>query len=347
MLQVRVERFGPPSVVAKCQQAPDVAVPSAWEAIVKIIAFPINPADLAMLSGRYGTLPQLPSSIGMEAAGVVVNVGASVEHLQPGDRVMVVANDNWAQVRNVPANLLYKLPTEIDWLTASAMKVNFATAYLLLTDFVSLKKNQWIVQNAPLSNVGRLVIQIASALGLKTLNLVRRPEAVETVLELGGDLAIDSGAELSAQISQQISRSKIKLALDAVGGQATERLAQCCADKATIVTYGMLANESCQIAPEHLVFRQLQHQGFWLSKLLNRITLDQRNQLYNQIASLVVDHGIQPQFDRGFEIRQISEALRFAETGAGKAIVFPNGVPADCPRMEHLMDPSSTRAAAP
>ena len=329
MFQIRVERFGPPSVVAQCVRQPDEGSPSAWEVIVKIQAFPINPADLAMLSGRYGVLPKPPSGIGIEGAGVVIECGSSVQNVQPGDRVMVVANDNWTQLKKVPSSLVHKIRDEIDLVTAASLKVNFATAFLLLNDYVKLKPGAWIIQNAPMSNVGRLVIQMARSLKLKTVNLVRRPEAVDEVLEFGGDIAVEVSDETAQQVKEKIGKSKIKLGLDAVGGLSTGLIADCLTDKSKILTYGMLSNEPCQIHPSHLVFRQIEHQGFWLSKRLNRYTHEQRDQLYDQVSELVIEHEIEPKFDRSFTIQETAEAIRYSEQGLGKAIVFPNGAPSD------------------
>ena len=341
MLEIQLDRFGPPSVVAKCVNVPNVENPAAWEAIVKVDAFPINPADLAMLSGSYGILPNPPCSIGMEGAGTIVSCGESVEDLKPGDRVMIVANDNWSQYRKVPANLLHKVPDSMDSLTVATMKVNAATAYLLLTNFTKLKKNSWVIQNAPLSNVGRMVIQLAKGLGIRTVNLVRRESAISEVLELGGDLAFETNEEFSQKVRQELGRAKITLAFDAVGGASTEALASCCADKSKIITYGMLSAEPCQLRPERVVFQQMEHVGFWLSKLLNRFTHQQRSELYDQLAELMQTHNVEPKIDACFTMDQIGDAIRMAEQGRGKAVVFPNGIPEGSPRAAELVARSS------
>ena len=336
MLQIQVDRFGPPSVVAKCVKVPTVENPASWEVIVKVDAFPINPADLAMLSGSYGILPKLPGGIGMEGAGTVVECGDSVTDLRAGDRVMIVANDNWAQFRKVPANLLHKVPNSVDPLVIATTKVNAATAYLLLTHYSKLKKGNWIVQNAPLSNVGRMIIQFAKGLGIRTVNLVRRESAISEVLEIGGDIAVESDENLPQNIQEKLGRAKIRLAFDAVGGTSTEMLASCCADKAKIITYGMLAGEPCHLRPERMVFQQMEHLGFWLSKLLNRFTHEERCQLYNDVVELMQAQDVHPKVDACFSMDRIGDAIRMAEQGKGKAVVFPNGVPEGSPRAADL-----------
>ena len=329
MLEIRFDRYGPPSLVAQCVNVPMPEPPSAWETLVKIEAFPINPADLAMLAGQYGILPPPQSRIGMEAVGKVVEVGSSVTTLSPGQRVMVVANENWSQYRTVPANLLHKIPDAFDPLAVANLKVNGATAFLLLTQQVSLKPGSWIIQNAPLSNVGRTVIRFAKAMGIRTINLVRRSSDVQAVIDLGGDQVVQVEGPVADRVREQLGRAKIALALDAVGGQSTEDLASCLGDKARIVTYGMLSGEPCRIRPEHLVFRGIEHSGFWLSKRLNRFSHQERVVLYDRLLELLDRIGTVHDFRFAYSMDQIGTALKQAEMGRGKVVVFPNGPPED------------------
>ncbi len=102
MKQIQFTAFGQPSNVARLIEVAELTPPSAWEVVVDIEAFPINVSDLATLSGHYGTLPHLPSTIGMEAVGRVSQCGSSVSDLVPGDRVILLANNNWSERRKVP-----------------------------------------------------------------------------------------------------------------------------------------------------------------------------------------------------------------------------------------------------
>ncbi len=186
MKQVIHDRFGPPSVVSKCVELKDLPAPSAWEVTVAVDAFPINPADLAMIQGRYGILNKPPCMVGMEGVGTVTHVGRSVNSLEVGDRVVLLANNNWCSHRNVPATLVVKVPTSLDPIQLCMLKVSGLTALHLLTRVSQQKPGSYIVQNAPLSAVGRYLIQLAKAYELKTVNLVRRSEQIEQVKKLGG-----------------------------------------------------------------------------------------------------------------------------------------------------------------
>lgn len=327
MKQIRFEKFGPPSQVAKCVTVDDVGPPSAWEVVVDIEAFPINPADLATLAGRYGSLPKLPAAIGMEAVGRVTLCGESVKDFQVGDRVMVTANNNWSERRKVPAAAVHKLPPEGDLHQFALMKVNPATALLLLEREPLLKPKEWLIQNAPLSSVGRCVLQIARAQGLRTINVVRRAEAIDEVQRYGGDVAILDGPQLAQRVGEAIKNQPLRLGLDAVAGGSTGQIASCLSEGASLINYGMLSGEECNIGADQLIFRGIRLEGFWLSKRLNRMTLPQRRTLYDTISEMISNQTLQFEVDSSFAMHEIAAALARAEASgrSGKVIVSVGG----------------------
>lgn len=323
MKQIQVEAFGPPSQVAKCVDGPDVGAPSAWEVIVDVSAFPLNVADLAILSGRYGTLPKLPSIVGMEAAGVVAEVGSSVKDLQAGDHVVILGNNNWAERRKLPVAAIHKVPKAADLLQMSMLKVNPTTAYLMLTNFAELSPGDWVLQTAPLSSVGGCVIQIAKSRGLRTINVVRRAESISAVQQLGGDIAIEDGPDLAQRLRGLIRHDSLMLALDAVAGAGVERLAECLSEGGKIINYGMLSNEPCMLGAEQTIFRGISLQGFWLSKALNKFSLVERKTLFDMLAELILSEKLKMAVDSCFGMHNIAAAIQRAEQGgrSGKVVV--------------------------
>ncbi len=326
MKQVVYEKFGPPSTVAKCVDAPDPQAPSAWEVLVAVDAFPINPADLAMMYGQYGILNKPPSTIGMEAVGTVVEKGKSVANLSIGDRVILLANNNWATLRKVPATLAVKVPHDLNVLQLAMLKVSGLTAYQILSQIELLKSGQYVIQNAPLSAVGRYVIQIAKELNLRTINLVRRPEQMEQVTKLGGDLVLlDEGSVIDA-VKQKIGSGAVRIGIDAVAGPSTNRLAECLQDGCTIVNYGMLSMQPCQIDASHTIFRGIRLIGFWLSKVLNKLSAQDREQQILRLVGMMAEGKIYGEIDSVYSIENISKAIRRAEqpARAGKVLVSMN-----------------------
>ena len=327
MKHIQLEAFGQPSQVAKLTRIEDVGAPASWEVVVDIEAFPINVADLAMMAGRYGTLPKPPSPIGMEAVGRISACGTSVKKLQVGDRVVLLANNNWAERRKLPAAAVHRVPADSDVMQMSMLKVNPATAYILLKQYEQLAADEWIVQTAPLSSVGRSVIQIAKSVRLRTINIVRRAESIPEVLSVGGDIVLEDGPEIAQQVRKLIRNEPIRLALDAVAGPGIQRLAECLSEGGKIVNYGMLSNDSCGLSPEQTIFRGITLEGFWLSKTLNRMSLPDRTILFDSLSELVVNGKLKMAIDSCYSMDEIGTALLRAEQNhrTGKVIVLPSG----------------------
>src|SRR5207253_5182408 len=95
---------------------------------------------------------------------------------------------------------------------------------LLLSEYVTLNPGEWVMQNAANSGVGRWVIAFAKTRGLKTVNIVRRPELVAELEAIGGDVVIVDSPDVSERI-KAVGQAKLRLALDGVSGQATGVLA--------------------------------------------------------------------------------------------------------------------------
>jgi NADPH:quinone reductase-like Zn-dependent oxidoreductase len=325
--QIRIDSFGPPSQVARCCEVGAPGAPSAWEVLVEIEACAVNPADLARLAGRYGELPKLPATPGLEAVGRIVECGASVHDLAAGDRVILIANDNWCQQRRAPASMVFKVERELDPLQLAVLKVGACTALELVRRQTTLERGAWIVQTAPLSSVGRAVMQIARHDGLRTLNIVRRPDAIGQVLAAGGDVAIEDGPELAQAARAATGGAPLALAFDAVGGDGVARLATVLDTGGTIVNYGMLSGRPIQLGCDDVIFRDMGVKGFWLTKLLSRMTQAQRNALIAEAVELVRAGVLRSEVAATYPLDAIGKALRHAEEAGrrGKVYLLPNG----------------------
>src|SRR6185503_5395981 len=160
--------------VARCADVPDVGAPGAGEVVFDVLAFPINPVDISLCRGTSRLKPPLPATPGAECVGRVASVGAGVGHVKPGDLVINLQRENWAQRRRVKGDDVIPIPPGMDLRQAAMLRINPPTALLMLTDIVALKPGDWVIQNVANSAVGRLVIRLAAARGVRTMNVVRR-----------------------------------------------------------------------------------------------------------------------------------------------------------------------------
>ena len=190
---------------------------------------------------------------------------------------LLLADFMKAQMTAEAAKLI-PLPNEADPKQLSMMTVNPPTAALMLSEFVDLKPGDWVMQNVANSGVGSYLIQLAKIRGFRTVNIVRRDSAVADVKALGGDVVLVDGEKLSKRVKEATGDAKILLGIDAVGGEATDRLASCLSAGATLVNYGMMSGEPCQISPKYFVFNDITLKGFWLAKWFRNSTRDQHGQ---------------------------------------------------------------------
>src|SRR5688572_9372051 len=197
MKQVVIDRYGPPEEVAACAEVPDVGAPAAGQVVFDVLLFPINPADLSFCKGLYRLRPALPATPGAECIGRVTAVGAGVSHVKPGDLVINLQRENWTQRRRVDAADVIPVPAALDLRQAAMLRINPPTALLLLTDIVELKPSDWVIQNVANSAVGRLLIRIARARGLRTVNVVRRASLFAELEALGADACAVDGPDLA------------------------------------------------------------------------------------------------------------------------------------------------------
>src|ERR1700738_5045435 len=275
MQAIQIEAFGNPAEVLKVVDIPDVGAPADGEVVIALEASPINMSDLLMISGRYGHRPKMPSVMGTEGGGRVVAVGDGVKHLKPGDRTLVpYPAPAWAERIKVDAGRLRPLPGG-DVQQLAMLGINPPTAYLILTDFVTLAPGSWVIQNGANSSVGRALIPIAKSLGLKTVNVVRRDDVVAEIKAIGGDVVLVDGPDLAKRVAAETGKAPIALAVDGVADTSTANLLGCLTDKGVHVFYSAISGKPLVASPQPLIFRDVSIRGLWLANWFNSAAADQ------------------------------------------------------------------------
>ena len=252
-----------------------------------MLAAPINPADLNVIEGTYGELPPLPATIGNEGAGEILALGAGVENLRIGQKVLPLAFGTWTSELVLPAKNAIPLPDDIDIHQAAMLAVNPATAWRLLHDFASLQPGDWIAQNAANSGVGRAVIQLARHFGFRTLNVVRRPELLDEILALGADVVVTEETDLRCEARQLGGGALTKLGLNSVGGASALNIANALAPGSPHVTIGAMARQPLKIPNGLLIFQNLAFRGFWLRRWKEAAPADEIQSTYATLADLL------------------------------------------------------------
>ncbi len=327
MKQVVLDRYGPPEEVARCAEVADVGAPNAGEVVFDVLAFPINPADVSFCKGTYRLKPPLPATPGAECIGRVTAVGAGVSHVKPGDLVINLQRENWVQERRVKGDDVITVPPGMDLRQAAMLRINPPTALLMLTDIVDLKPGDWVIQNVANSAVGRLLIRLARARGLKTMDVVRRDALFGELKALGADACVVDGPNLAVTVKAQTGGAPIRLGLDAVSGQATARLSSCVTDGGVVCNYGSMTGEDPVMSRSALIAGGQTLVGFILGRALATRSLEQVRAIYADLGGQILEGTLSAPVEKVYPIEQIKAALTHAQQGgrSGKILVAPNG----------------------
>jgi NADPH:quinone reductase-like Zn-dependent oxidoreductase len=325
------DRFGEPAEVARLG---DVLVPEPkrGEVRVRMIASPINPSDILTLRGLYGVLPKLPAIPGFEGVGVVDKVGGGlIGWLAKGKRVTVInsAGGNWAEYAVIPERQARPIPDDIPDDQAACYFVNPATALAMVRHVLKIPRGEWLLQSAAGSELGKMLIRLCKADGIKTINVVRRREATDALRELGGDVVIaSSDGPIHEQVrAATVGSGGVRYAVDPVGGETGTQVFQALADEARMLVYGTLSGEPIRIDPRSMIAGRRVVEGFWLGHWMRSRSIPASLALFREIASQIRLGVLRTEVGPKFPLESIREALEAAEAVGhrGKVLLTVGG----------------------
>jgi NADPH:quinone reductase-like Zn-dependent oxidoreductase len=303
---------GEPSDVIELNTVSEPAL-GEEEVLISIEAAPINPSDLLFVRGTYGVRPAFPSSIGAEGVGRVAKIGSKVDVAVLGKRVLILPTyeqGTWGDEVVVQVRNIVPVSDEGDPLQLSMMGINPATAYLLLSRYVSLMPGDWIGQTAANAAMGQYIIALAKLAGVKTLNVVRREEAAEQVRQWGGDRVVLQGDNLQKDIEEALDGKKLSLVLDTVGGTSVGELAKSLKPGGSVVVYGMQSGQFPAMPPKEFVYRGLSLHGFWLINWIRTAPRTEIEDVYQKLGNLVADGSLSAAVERVYPLDQFKEAFK-------------------------------------
>ena len=212
--------------------------PGPGEALVRHQAVGLNYIDVYFRTGLYKA--PLPSTPGMEAAGIVVAVGAGVTEVKPGDRVAYAGGPigAYATERAIAADRLVVLPDGIDAQTGAAMMLQGMTAQYLLRRTYAVKPGDTIVVHAAAGGVGLILCQWAKHLGAIVIGVVSTPAKAELVLAHGAAHAVVGHADLPEQVKRITGGAMVPVVYDSVGRDTFMTSLDCLAPLGLMVSYG-------------------------------------------------------------------------------------------------------------
>ena len=176
--------------------------------------------------------------------------------------------------------------------------------------------------------MGRLLIPLARARGVKTMNVVRRESLFSELKAIGADACVVDGPDLAEAVKAQTGGAAIRLGLDAVSGRATARLSSCLGEGGVVCNYGSMSGEDPVMSRSTLISGGQSLVGFILGRGLATRSLEQVRAMYADLGGPIMDGTLYAPVEKVYPIEEIKTALTHAQRGerSGKILVAPNGM---------------------
>jgi NADPH:quinone reductase-like Zn-dependent oxidoreductase len=279
---------------------------------------PINPSDLLVVQGQYGVLPTLPATPGFEGVGIVDEVGPGLlGRFVKGKRVVAINSEggNWAELAVIPARQARPVPDDISDEQAATYLVNPATVLAMARHVLAVPKGEWLLQSAAGSTLGRMMILLGRHDGFKTLNVVRRREALGELKSLGGDAVISSAdGRIDEQVRRITGDEGVRYAIDPVGGETGTGVFRSLGPNGRLLLYGTLSGEPIQVDPRLVISGRRVVQGFWLGHWMRERSIPSILLLFREIAALIRQGVLRSEIGEIYPLDDIKSAVRRAAT---------------------------------
>jgi NADPH:quinone reductase len=306
----------------------DPGRPGPGEVRFRIRAAAVNFVDVLVATGQYQIKPPTPFIPGAECAGEVVEVGAGVTHLKPGDRVLTsrMGGGAFATVSIAKAEELIAYPDTLTYEEAATFKVSFTTAYLALTDRGSMKSGETVLVLGAAGGVGHAAIQIAKALGAVVIASASTQEKRDLTRAAGADMAIDArSGTWRDDLRAVLGGRRLDIIIDPVGAAASEPAFRSLGWRGRHLVIGFAGGSIPKIPANLALVKGISLIGVDIRQFM-LFEPDQAARNIAQLFELHAAHDLKPHIGRRFALADFAEAMTLAASGTctGRIVLTMN-----------------------
>ena len=288
--------------------------PGPDEVVVAVRAVAANYVDLLVIGGTYQFLPKPPFSPGKLPVGEVVAIGTNVTNVQPGDRVLTLAeHGGYAEQVAVAASQCFVLPPALSYVDAASMALAYDTAWFAIRERGRFQPGERVLVLGSTGAVGLAAVQLAKAFGAEVLAGVSNIDRAAIVREAGADHVID----LSRQPLRDTLRDQVKaltgghgadLVLDPLGGDFFGAALRALAWRGRLVVIGFASGEIPSVKANYLLVKNIEVSGLQISDYRKRMP-DMMAACLAEIFSLYQDGQLRPTPATTYRLDDFSKAL--------------------------------------
>ncbi|WP_099159107.1 quinone oxidoreductase family protein [Virgibacillus ndiopensis] len=278
MKAVQFKQYGGPDVLEVIET--EIPSFSENEVLIEVKAIGVNYADTARREGQYVVPTNLPFTPGAEVAGVITEVGANVEGVEKGMRVVaLIESGGYAEYAVIPVNALIPVPDGVPFEQAVALPLQGLTAYHILKTMGRLDKGETVLIHAAAGGVGSLAVQLAKLFDAgKVIATASTPEKLGFATKMGADHGVNYTEDgWEKQIRELTGGKGVDVALEMVGGEIFHKTVTCLAPFGRLVIYGAASGEQTKFHPSALMRRNQSVVGFFLPQIMRKPALLKRS----------------------------------------------------------------------
>ena len=310
MKQVIFNQTGLPKDVLFIEEAP-MPIRKSHEVLVKVLARNINPSDIMFVQGLYGITPQLPSSAGFEAVGIVEE-SDDAGVLAVGTRVIFTTVGTWKEYICLSVKGVIPVPAGMSDEIACQAFVNPFTAYGML-ETSGLQAGDYLLITAGASAWGKLVVQMAAKKGIHVACTVRREEQKAVLKGLGADVVVNVQEENVGKVLKSWSPEGVKAVFDAVGGDQGAKAMNCLAIGGTMYVFGLLSLQPIPLHSGLMIFKNLKIEGWWLSSWWEKLGADGIQKAMKAVFGYLLTQEVKVDIQAKYTLEQFKEAIEAYE----------------------------------
>lgn len=318
-----LSQYGGPETLVS--QSIFVPPPIGDEVRIRHHAIGVNYIDVYCRTGLFD-LVDLPGIPGLEASGVVVDVGPNVSTLKPGDRVAYAClpPGAYCSVRNLPSDRLVKLPDGITDEIAAATLVKGLTAEFLLHQVHRLVRGETVLVHAAAGGVGSLLTQWASALGAHVIGTVGSAEKAALAMSNGCVAVINyREQDFVSEVTRLTDGRGVDLVVDGVGQETFARSAESLANCGHLISYGQASGMI-----GHWDIDAMASKSMTISRPNFDHFTDTRSKLEagsERLFAAIAQGIVRPQIGRQFRLSDAADAHRWLESreSTGSNLLLP------------------------
>lgn len=327
MKAIEVRDSGPDYALVQAEVAQPR--PRPGEVLIRTAAAGVNRADLLQAKGRYPPPPDAPTTLGLEASGIVTEIGPGVESVRIGEPVCaLLTGGGYAEFAVAAEECVLPLPDGIALADAAGLPEALFTVWTNLFDTARLKSGETALIHGGSSGVGTIAIQLCAAMDCRVFATAGSPEKCAACKALGATRAINYHSEDYVQVVRQATEGKgVDVILDMVGGAYIERNFQAAALWGRIVNIAFQSGSVATVNFAPMLQKRLTFAATTLRSRSNAEKRTIRDALRTRVWPLVEAGRIKPVIDSRFLLADAgaAHARMAANAHIGKILLTVQG----------------------